>query len=105
MRTLQDAGFQAIDSADLVRFIRTGDRSLLPRRPVLITFDDGRTDAMLEATPILRATHLSASMFVTGADASSASIYYANWSELNRYADDGIWQLENQTYDLHRMVD
>ncbi|HZP71921.1 MAG TPA: polysaccharide deacetylase family protein [Gaiellaceae bacterium] len=105
MRTLQDAGFHAIDSADLVRFIRTGDRSLLPRRPVLITFDDGRTDAMLEATPILRATHLSASMFVTGADASSASIYYANWSELNRYADDGIWQLENQTYDLHRMVD
>src|SRR5581483_5550259 len=60
MRTLQDAGFHAIDSADLVRFIRTGDRSLLPRRPVLITFDDGRTDAMLEATPILRATHLSA---------------------------------------------
>ena len=105
MRALQDAGFEAIDSADLARFVRTGDRSALPRRPVLITFDDGRTDAMLQATPILHATNLRATMFVTGKDAGSASIYYAGWSQLGSYAADGVWQLQNQTYGLHRVVD
>lgn len=105
MRALQDAGFEAIDSADLARFIRTGDRSLLPRRPVLITFDDGRTDAMLQATPILKATHLRATMFVIGKDAGSGSIYYTSWDQLGGYASDGVWELQNQSYDLHKMVD
>ena len=105
MRALQDAGFQAVDSADLLRFIRTGDRSLLPRRPVLITFDDGRTDAMLQATPILEATHLRATMFVTGKDAGSGSIYYASWGQLSRYAAGGVWELQNHTYDLHQVID
>ncbi len=105
MRALQDAGFQAVDSADLLRFIRTGDRSLLPRRPVLITFDDGRTDAMLQATPILEATHLRATMFVTGKDAGSGSIYYASWGQLGRYAAGGVWELQNYTYDLHQVID
>ncbi len=105
MRALQDAGFQAVDSADLLRFLHTGDRSLLPRRPVLITFDDGRTDAMLQATPILKATNLRATMFVIGKDAGSASIYYAGWGQLSHYAAGGVWQLQNHTYALHRTID
>jgi peptidoglycan/xylan/chitin deacetylase (PgdA/CDA1 family) len=60
---------------------------------------------MLQATPVLHATNLRATMFVTGKDAGSASIYYTGWGQLSRYAVGGAWQLQSQTYDLHRIVD
>ena len=105
MRALQDAGFRAIDTGDLVSYLKSGDRSVLPRRPVLITFDDGRTDAMLQATSILHDTDLKATMFVIGSDASSASLYYRQWGPLRGYAAGGVWELQNHTYALHRMID
>jgi peptidoglycan-N-acetylglucosamine deacetylase len=105
MRALQAAGFHAVNVEDVARYVRSGDRSLLPAKPVLITFDDGRTDAMLQADPVLRDTGMRATMFVIGADAASASPFYVNWHGLQGYVSTGRWQLENHTYDLHKAVD
>ncbi len=105
MRALQAAGFHAVSVDGVARYVRTGDRSALPRKPVLITFDDGRTDAMLQADPVLRDTGMRAAMFVIGTEAVSASPFYVNWSGLKGYVSTGRWELENHTYDLHRTID
>ena len=42
MRALHAAGYHAITSSQLAEYLRTGNPSLLPARPMLITFDDGR---------------------------------------------------------------
>ena len=105
MRALEDAGFHPVSVEDAARYIRTGDTALLPSKPVLITFDDGRTEAMLQADPVLKATGMRAAVFTIGKEASSASLFYVDWGGLGGYAASGRWELENHTYGLNRSVD
>src|SRR5262245_56236207 len=103
MRALELAGFTGITTTQLADYLSSGDDSLLPRRPILITFDDGRADAMIQADPILHDTGLRATMFVIGRAADSASFYYVNRSGLRGYAGNGRWELGAHTFDLHSL--
>jgi peptidoglycan-N-acetylglucosamine deacetylase len=105
MRALRTAGYSAITIAQLVAYLRGGAAADLPRKPILITFDDGRTDAMLQADRILRDTGLRAAMFVIGRRASTPSFAFENWGDLERYVATGRWELANQTADLHDVFD
>jgi peptidoglycan/xylan/chitin deacetylase (PgdA/CDA1 family) len=97
MRALRAAGYQPIRVEQLGSYLRTGSRSGLPRKPVLITFDDAKTEAMLQADPILAATGMRAVMFVSGAPANSGSLFSEPWSSLSGFASSGRWELENRT--------
>ena len=103
MRALSAAGYHAITTSQLAEYLHSANPSLLPAKPVLITFDDGREDAMLQADPILKATGMKATMFVIGADPGLASFYYATWSALSNYASNGRWELANHTDQLHHI--
>jgi peptidoglycan/xylan/chitin deacetylase (PgdA/CDA1 family) len=105
MRSLAEAGYSAITTRELARYLSTADDSALPERPVLITFDDGRTDAMLQADPILRDTGMKATMFAIGSVSKDASFYYVDWPSLVEYTASGRWELGNHTYGLHRLHD
>ena len=101
MRALDAAGYRPITCHMLAAYLRTGQRGNLPRKPILITFDDGRLDAMLQADQILRDTHLRATMFVIAKRADEGALYYATSGELRGYVRSGRWEIENHTYDLH----
>lgn len=101
MLGLREAGYRPITTAALARYLRDGERRHLPEKPVLITFDDGRVDAMLQGDPILRDSGMRATMFVIGRPSDSASPYYEDWGELEDHARSGRWELANHTYDLH----
>ena len=101
MRALDAAGYRAITCRMLAGYLRNGRSRNLPRKPILITFDDGRFDAMLQADPILRDTHLRATMFVIAKRAQDGALYYATSDELRGYVRSGRWEIENHTYDLH----
>jgi peptidoglycan/xylan/chitin deacetylase (PgdA/CDA1 family) len=72
----------------------------LPSRAVLLTFDDGRTDAMMWATPLLEQADAVATMFVITGAAEDKAVYYADWGALERY-DRGPWNLQSHTDALH----
>jgi len=101
MRALSTAGYRAITCRMLAGYLRTGQRRDLPRKPILITFDDGRLDAMLQADQILRDTHMRATMFVIAKRAQDGALYYATSGDLRGYVRSGRWEIENHTYDLH----
>ncbi len=105
LRGLRAAGYSSITIAELVAYLRDGETAGLPRKPILITFDDGRTDAMLQSDRILRDTGLRAAMFVIGRRASTPSFAFESWDDLERYAASGRWELANQTDDLHAVFD
>ena len=106
MRALRLAGFTAMTTGTLARYLRTGSPRDIPRKPVLITFDDGRADAMIQADSILSDTGMRATMFVIGDAASGFSFYYEPWKELRSFASQGgNWELANHTYALHRQFD
>jgi peptidoglycan/xylan/chitin deacetylase (PgdA/CDA1 family) len=62
MRWLKRNGYSAISQAELFRAIEDG--AALPRRPVVITFDDGYVDAMKDVLPVLRPLGYPATFFI-----------------------------------------
>jgi peptidoglycan-N-acetylglucosamine deacetylase len=104
MEALRAAGYAPIRVEQLAQYVRTGSRSGLPRKPVLITGDDATTETMLQADPILAATGMRAVMFVTAGRASSGSLFSEGWGSLSGYAGNGRWELENRTSRLSQVV-
>jgi poly-beta-1,6-N-acetyl-D-glucosamine N-deacetylase len=75
----------------------------LPPRAVLLTFDDGRAEAMLWADPLLAQAHAKATMFVIAQAAGSHGVFYASWDQLRHYERSGRWDLESHTAGLHHL--
>ena len=100
MRALRAAGYAPIRVEQLGQYLRTGTRAGLPAKPVLITFDNARTEAMVQADPVLKATGMRAVMFVSGQQADSGSMFSEQWSSLSGFASSGRWELENRTNSL-----
>jgi peptidoglycan/xylan/chitin deacetylase (PgdA/CDA1 family) len=92
MRALKLGGFHTLTLGQYAAFVR-GDLRGLPERPILLTFDDGRQDAYLAATPVLRkygfhATELAVPGWVTGHPGFSVS-----WAELAQMYHGSTWDV------------
>jgi peptidoglycan/xylan/chitin deacetylase (PgdA/CDA1 family) len=114
MQSLRAAGYRPLTTAQLALYlsIDPADDEIpelevlgLPEKPVLVTFDDGRADAMIQADPILRDTSMAATMFVIGKAAHEGGFYYETKDSLRDYATSGRWELANHTYALHDQID
>jgi peptidoglycan/xylan/chitin deacetylase (PgdA/CDA1 family) len=62
MRWLKRSGYSAITQAELFRAIQDG--AALPRKPVVLTFDDGYVDATKEVLPVLAPLGYPATFFI-----------------------------------------
>ena len=96
---LRAAGMQVVTARQVADAFR--QHQSLPPRAVMLTFDDGRAEAMLWADPLLADAGLRATMFVITQAAGSRGIFYASWAQLRRYAASGRWDLESHTAGLH----
>lgn len=111
MQYLKDKGYQALSMSDLVSFFDSG--ASLPKKSLLLTFDDGYDDFYLNAYPILNQLGFKATMFTpTGLIgnpgylswdqiASMSNVEFANhtWSHKSMRADGGIDEKEIVTAD------
>ena len=99
LATLKAAGMNAVTAADVARSFTTGRP--LPPNAVMITFDDGRTDAMMFADPLLDQAGMKATMFVITGAASKPGVYYASWDRLEDASRSGRWDLQAHTDASH----
>lgn len=100
LATLKAAGMNVVTAVDVAHAFDGGKP--LPDKAVMISFDDGRTDALLYADPLLADAHMSATMFVITSAASDPGVYYASWPDLQKYSASGRWDIESHTSSLHR---
>jgi peptidoglycan/xylan/chitin deacetylase (PgdA/CDA1 family) len=103
MGMLRADGFNTISIAQYGQF-RSGALAGLPKRPILITFDDGRIDSFQAADPILARYGMRATMFVITAKADAASPGYLGWPALARMAAVGRWSLQEHAHDGHVLI-
>ena len=96
---LKAAGMHAVTARQVAESL-TGGKSL-PPNAVMISFDDGRNDAMLFADPLLKDAGMSATMFVITDAASGSGTYYASWDRIEAYARSGRWDIESHTASSH----
>jgi poly-beta-1,6-N-acetyl-D-glucosamine N-deacetylase len=93
MMMLDRAGFETITIAEYVRFLQ-GVTVNLPKRPILITFDDGRLDSYRGADRILAKHGFRATMFAIAGFVEEHSSFYLNWDELRRMATSKRWDIQ-----------
>ena len=99
LAALKAAGMRAVTASDVARSFATGRP--LPSNAVMITFDDGRTDAMMFADPLLEQARMKATMFVITGAAARPGVYYASWDRLEDAARSGRWDLQAHTDASH----
>jgi hypothetical protein len=98
---LEHLGYTAISTAQWADF-RAGRTTGLPRKPILLTFDDGRLDSYRGADRVLARTGMRAAMFVITGAIESGDPFYLSWTELHRMADSGRWDIEPHAHQGHR---
>jgi poly-beta-1,6-N-acetyl-D-glucosamine N-deacetylase len=103
MAMLRRAGFESISIADYVRFLQ-GVGENLPKRPILITFDDGRLDSYRGADKILAENGFRATMFVIAGHTEEHSSFYLNWGELRWMMKSGRWDVQEHAGVMHENV-
>jgi peptidoglycan/xylan/chitin deacetylase (PgdA/CDA1 family) len=103
MAALRASGFHTIGAATLAAYL-DGARVSLPRRPLLLTFDDGAKGTWIYADPILRRLGYRATVFLITGDVSHHQPYYLDWSEVEAMARSGRWSFGSHTYKGHGLV-
>lgn len=103
MALLRRMGFRSLSIGQYVRFLR-GERTDLPSRPVLITFDDGRLDSFRGADRVLQRYGFRATMFVIAGAISRDNPFYLSWKELRAMEDSGRWDLQEHAGKGHYLV-
>jgi peptidoglycan/xylan/chitin deacetylase (PgdA/CDA1 family) len=88
MRWLVHNGFHAVTMEQAFEALEYGRP--LPRRPVLITFDDGYRDVLWRAAPVLHRLHLRAVEFVITARTGGPDPSFLTWQELPRLERLGV---------------
>jgi peptidoglycan/xylan/chitin deacetylase (PgdA/CDA1 family) len=101
LATLKAAGMHPVTAREVAEAFTGG--APLPPNAVMISFDDGRADAMLYADPLLEQAGMKATMFVITHAAEDPGIYYVGWDRLREYAQSGRWDLESHTANSHHL--
>jgi peptidoglycan/xylan/chitin deacetylase (PgdA/CDA1 family) len=87
MRYLKSNGYRVISLRDFLEFSRLGRQ--LPRRAVVLTFDDGYRSFRQYAHPVLKALGFTATLFVY-TDYVGAGRNALSWPDLKALADEGF---------------
>lgn len=86
-------------------------RGTLPKKCVMLTFDDGRYNNMYYGLPILERYSVKALFSVIGAfteftvtsgDVDNANYSHLTWEELKKLQDTGLVEIGNHTYNMHK---
>jgi peptidoglycan/xylan/chitin deacetylase (PgdA/CDA1 family) len=88
MEWLAKHGFHAITPRQLLVALDLGKR--LPKRPVLITFDDGYADVLYNAAPILHRLGMPATAFIITDRVSGPDPSFLTWPDLRDLEHDGF---------------
>lgn len=102
MSMLAEAGFRTATAGQLNAYLRGAP---LPRRSVVITFDDGTSGLWRYGDRILqRHGFHGVSFVITGDVTSQAASYYLTWEELRRMHASGRWDVESHSDKGHGLV-
>jgi peptidoglycan/xylan/chitin deacetylase (PgdA/CDA1 family) len=100
MEYLRDKHYSVLTMQDLLDFFDKG--KALPKKPVLLTFDDGYDDFGSDAWPILKEFNFSGTMFLPTGLLENPG--YLKWSTIKDIADQGKILMSNHTWSHHNMA-
>ena len=110
LRYISELGYETVTVSELVDFCN-GKRKL-PRKPIMLTFDDGYQTDYLNVFPLLKKYNMKAVFSVVGCFAERYStpgidkhINYAHlsWNEIREMQASGLCEFQNHSYNMHSL--
>jgi peptidoglycan/xylan/chitin deacetylase (PgdA/CDA1 family) len=102
IKMLKEEGYTSIDTTDLYAFIQ--GKGGLPRKPIIITFDDGRIDSVRNGDPILRKYGFRAVLFVATGKQNHRDKFFLSWDDLRNIRRSGRWDIQTHSGDHYHTV-
>ncbi len=103
MFALKADGYQTVNLEDFQKFMK--DEIVLPKKSILITFDDARKDSFYPVDPFLRTLNYEAVMFVitkySMVPQDSDETFFLNKKELKILSDSNHWSVQSHSHDGH----
>jgi peptidoglycan/xylan/chitin deacetylase (PgdA/CDA1 family) len=105
LKYFSENGYTAVTCAEVLNYLLIG--SALPKKPVLLTFDDGHYSTLAYAAPLLEEYGMKASVFVVGAfsdkdEGRDNPVYsYITWEEMRNLPS--CLEIQNHTWGLHEI--
>lgn len=110
MTALKNAGYQTVTICQILDYVDNG--TPLPKKPVLITMDDGYTSNLTDAAPILEELGMCATVFVIGVNEGENLYVHSgepllpprfSYEEAAPWVESGVLDLQSHTYDMHQL--
>ena len=102
MEMLKREGYQTISMDEFDRF-RQGT-FVLPPKPIIITFDDGRKDSYYTTDRVLEQLGFKATLFYASAPVIDGNTFYLDWDELKVLQRSGRWEIEAHGRNAHKRI-
>ena len=109
LKYLRDNGFTTIFMQDVIDYVFVGKP--LPQKPIVLTFDDGRSCVITHLLPMLDKYDARATLAIIGketddysaiaAKAPNARHPHLTWDQVRFALDTGRIEVQSHTYDLH----
>ena len=105
---LKDHGYQSVFVSELIDFCE--GRADLPKKPIVITFDDGHYNNYYYAKPIFEEMGFKATINVVGTysefsttsgDFDNPNYSHLTWSEIKVLQESEYFEIGNHTYNMH----
>lgn len=104
MIALKRSGYNTITATQLNEYIY--NNKALPKKPILITFDDGKANNYEYAYPMLKKMNMKATMFaIVHTAEDNKNKEYLDWDKLKEMHDDGVIDIQSHTYNLHHKIE
>lgn len=109
IKYLKDKGYETVFIKDLVDYVYNGKE--LPKKPVVITFDDGYESNYSYIYPKLKAENIKVVISLIGkysdeyTKLNDSHVNYAHikWDEVKEMHSSGMVEFANHTYDMHTL--
>lgn len=95
---LKRNGYRTMTVSELDRVFR--GKARLPKKPILLTFDDARTDTFENADPVLDELGMRATMFVHVSKLRKPH-FHAGPEDIRRWQATGRWEMQAHGYEAH----
>jgi len=95
LRYLKKAGYHPITLSDLIYYLSIGKS--LPRKPIVLTFDDGYRDMYTHAYRLLKRHGFVGTFFLITALIDQENEEYLSWDQVKEMSADGM-EFEPHTY-------
>ncbi|MBR5155482.1 MAG: polysaccharide deacetylase family protein [Clostridia bacterium] len=107
LKFLKDNGYTTIVMKDLIDYVYN-DKAL-PKKPVVLTFDDGYFNNFSYAFPLLKKYNSKAVLSIIGyytdlytkTPDENPSYSHVTWNDVKKMMDSGLVEMQNHSHNLH----